>query len=108
MTTRKIKQKSFRLLWKVRRNDTGELKFIPIKDKKSSSGSGGTMYASVTSSVMKSADKARSLASAVVNAGGSISAISGRLVSVIVPEGRIEDIGEVFDSFGCQWDFEGG
>ena len=107
MTTKRRKQANhWRPIWKLRKNETGELQFIPIKDKKFSENSSGTIYATVTSSVMKSADKARALSTAIFKAGGSVSVVSVRLVSVATDEDKVEDIGDVFDSFGCQWDFE--
>jgi len=107
MTTKRSKQtQHWRPMWKLRKDETGEIKFVPIKEKKISANSSGTIYATVTSSVIKSADKARALSTAIFKAGGSVSVVSGRLVSVATNEDRVEDIGDVFDSFGCQWDFE--
>lgn len=107
MTThRKEKPTRFRPMWKVRPNETGELRFIPIKEKKSEAQVGGTIYATVTSAVHKSPEKARQLAEAITTAGGSITRVVGRMVSVEVPAAYIAAVGDAFESFGCQWDFE--
>jgi hypothetical protein len=107
MTThRREKPTRFRPLWQVRPNETGELRFIPIQEKKNESKSGGTIYATVTSAVLKSPEKARELSEAVTSAGGSVTRVVGRMVSVDVPASCIADVGDAFESFGCQWDFE--
>ncbi len=106
MTTRKPQRHhdSTIMKWRVRRTNQGEMIFVPLKDKKPKMPVGGTIQATLTKSVM--GGRVNEAVAAVVEAGGSVAAVRGRLMTIEVSGDDVEAVGDALDSFGCQWDME--
>ena len=104
MTTISRAKRPNRFLWRVRRSESGELRLIPIR-KKRTSNQGGTIQATLTSRVVMD-DRTRDVIAAVAAAGGSVSSVRGRLMTVETTGDSIEAVGDALDSFGSQWNRE--
>ena len=102
-TTKKTKKRRGRAMWRVRRNEFGELKFFPIKDEVEGVSQGGTIFATMTSKMIRD-EKILDAIKAIRAAGGSVTKVHGRNMSVEVAGESVEEVGDVLDSFGCQWD----
>lgn len=104
-TTKKQKKRGFRMRWKVRRDQLGELKFIPIKDE-SSVKTGGTIFATMTLKMIQDDDKEEVIDAMkqIREAGGIVTQVRGRRLHVEVEGNRIDEVGDVLESFGCQWE----
>jgi hypothetical protein len=104
MTTRKAVKKSPKnLVWRVKRGPTGEIRFFPIKEKEQKAPRGGTIFATMTSKMLSNDLVGKAVAS-IKNAGGSVTAIRGRLITIETDGENTDAVGEALESFGCQWD----
>lgn len=101
--TKKTKKSSRRLMWRVRSNESGELRLIPIRNEHPKTPQGGTIQVTLTLKILMG-DKVGDVEAAIRAAGGTVSHIRGRLMAVEVPEESVEAVGDVLESFGCQWD----
>lgn len=103
MTTRKRPHKSGRMVWLLRKTPSGEMRFIPVEEKQPASPKGGTVHATMTSRMVHEG-KVQSIVDEVVSAGGSAVSLRGRTMKVEVDGEDVEAVGDVLESFGCQWD----
>ncbi len=101
-TTKQPKKHGFRMKWKVRRDQFGELKFFPIKDETNVK-KGGTIFATMTLKMIQK-EKVADAVNQIRIAGGAVTQVRGRRMHVEVEGDSIEEVGTILDSFGCQWE----
>lgn len=106
MTTNKTKKpsKTGRLWWKVKTSPSGDFRLIPIKNKIDKTQKAGIIYATITSKMLKD-EKLNVFFAKINESGGKVSSIKGRNLFVEVDGASLETVGDVLDSFGCQWEF---
>lgn len=102
-TTKRPKKRRGRMMWRVRRDELGELKFFPIKDEADEAKQGGTIFVTMTLKMIRD-EKILAAVEAIRAAGGTVTKVNGRRMSVEVGGENVEEVGDVLDSFGCQWD----
>jgi translation initiation factor 1 (eIF-1/SUI1) len=104
-TTKKPKKRGFRMKWRVKRDQFGELKFFPIKDE-SSVKTGGAIFATMTLKMIQDDDKEEIIEAIkqIREAGGAVTQMRGRRMYVEVDGDSVDEVGTVLDSFGCQWE----
>ena len=94
-----------KLLWHLTKTPSGEMKLIPIEPKSVEPLRGGTIHATLLSKTVKN-KKTQQVADELENAGGSVVSLRGRYMTIEVDGHAVEQIGDILDSFGCQWDFD--
>jgi hypothetical protein len=92
-----------KMRWRMKKTESGEIRFILAKAKPIQEKQGGTIYATLTTKMIRE-EKVGIAKEQIARAGGSVSSLRGRLMTVEVEGENVEEVGEVFDSFGCQWD----
>lgn len=106
MTTGKTSKNSAnRLKWKMKRSEDGEITFAPIKKKTCAKFDGGTIHVTMTSKMIRE-DKVKDAVMAVGRVGGEVTSVRGRTMTVDVSGESFEEVGDVLDFFGCQWDLQ--
>jgi hypothetical protein len=98
-----IPYKKGRLWWKVKTTPSGDMRLVPVKDNVEKVIQDGTMMVTMTSKMIQNG-KVEEAVSQVSAAGGNVRAIKGRRMEIDVEGINIESVGDVLDSFGCQWD----
>jgi len=110
MTTRTSKNnnlpyKKGRLWWKVHTTSGGEVRLIAIKENNPKKVQGGTMLVTMTSKMIQN-DKVKEAVDKVSKAGGNVVVVKNRRMEIDVEGDDVETVGDVLDSFGCQWDLQ--
>lgn len=95
--------KKGRLWWKVRTSPSGDVRLVPIKDKQKKELEGGTILVTMTSRMIQN-NKVKEAVDAISESGGNVTAIKGRRMEIDVEGNDVESVGDILDSFGCQWD----
>jgi len=106
-TAQRKRRRRPKFLFRVRRSPDGELRILPIREEPEARASAGTITATMPSRIV-AGDREGDVVSAVRNACGAASSVRGRLLTVDLDSGSVEAVGDVLDSFGCQWDFSEG
>lgn len=106
MTTTKAKKKpSGKMVWHIRRDETGELRFVDDKPKESPKQRGGTIYATMTKKMELSKKLLEDAVGAISRSGGSVS-IKRRSIVVSVEADAVETVRDTLESYGCPCDFQ--
>lgn len=95
--------KKGRLWWKVKTTPSGDMRLVPIKEKNDQSKQNETILVTMTSKMMQN-DTIDEAISQVSYAGGNVRSVKGRRMEIEVDGVNTDSVGDVLDSFGCQWD----
>ena len=85
--------------------EDGGITFVEIKKKRCPSAQGGTMNVTLTSKMFRERSIAEA-AQAIGKAGGIVTFVRGRTMTVDVAGENVAEVGDVIDSYGCQWDMQ--
>jgi len=97
-------QDKMKMMWIRRTTPSGEVRFVPIIKKKTVARKvEGTIHATLTSKVVQK-KQTFNVVNGIKQAGGLNPVVNGRRLTVEANEENIESIGDILESFGCQWD----
>jgi hypothetical protein len=96
-------EKKSRLIWRIKTTESGDMRFVPIKENKNQSTAGGTVFATLTSKIVQN-NKVGQIVNQITELGGKVSFVKGRNLGIQVEGNDVESVGDLLDSFGCQWD----
>lgn len=96
--------KSTPLVWRLVRTESGEIRYLPIKKTSSKKMAGGTVSVTITKKMFQDSGLLKKALVNIGSAGGVVTGVKGRLMTVEVDGININEVGAAIDSFGCQWD----
>ena len=95
------------LVWKLYHDQYGMIKFRRTEKEEAKKLSGPmTIDATVPRRVLDDKVKLSKLTDAINREGGNVLSARGRMFSIDSGDGSVDELGDILDSFGCQWDIQ--
>ncbi len=105
LTTRKNKKKSrWKVLWQLVKKD-GDIQFAKIKQTPKNEQQNSTILASITRRILENEKIFNNLVDLLEKQNAYVTYRKNRSILIENVE-NVDDIGDILDSFGCQWETE--